>query len=279
MRRLTRISLALTVAWAPALLVIMCLQSGDAIFARTANGHDTMVPTQVFLRTFHIAWHNNTGTAFAIDRDGKQYLVTARHVVKGIKSGDKIAISWKNKWHEIAVDVVGAGEDDVDVIVLACPILLANPELTLTASIAGLTYGQEAMFLGFPFGWDSSATGLSNDFPIPFVKAGIVSAITFDLPKSIYIDGHGNKGFSGGPVIFVPTNGPQGTYHVAGVVSYYPTPLLVPIRNKAGEVILNNQNEPTAYFAENPGLVVAHHIGYATELIDLNPIGFPLSDE
>lgn len=135
------------------------------------------------------------------------------------------------------------------------------------------------MFLGFPFGWDSSAKGLGSDFPVPFVKAGIVSAITFDLPKSIYIDGHGNKGFSGGPVVFVPTDGPQDKYQVAGIVSYYPTPLLVPIRNKAGEVILNSVNEPTAYFAENPGLVVAHHIGHATELIDLNPIGFPLPAE
>ena len=96
-----------------------------------------MVLTQVFLRTFHIAWGNFTGTAFAIDRDGKQYLVTARHVVKGIESGDTIKISNKQKWHEIAVNVVGIGKGDVDVTVLACPLLLAAPDLTLIASMGG----------------------------------------------------------------------------------------------------------------------------------------------
>ena len=238
-----------------------------------------MVPTQVFLRTFHISWGKGTGTAFAIDWDGKQYLVTARHVVKGIKSGDKIAVSWKQKWHYIVVNVVGIGEDAIYVTVLACPQLLAAPNLKLTASLGGLGYGQKVRFLGFPFGWDSIAKGLSSGFPLPFVKAGIVSAITFDPHKSIYIDGHANRGFSGGPVVFVPTNGPQNKYQVAGVVSYYPTPLLEPIRNKDGKVIVDSHGKPTAFFAENPGLVVAHDVGYSTELIDLNPIGFALPEE
>ena len=279
MKRLTEISLALTVARVLAVLVVICIHVGDATFVRTAKASRMSVPAQVILRTFHIAWGNNTGTAFAIDRDDKQYLVTARHVVKGIKSGDKIKISWKQKWHEIAVEVVGIGEGAVDVTVLACPHLLVAPSLTLIASMDGLAYGQEVIFLGFPFGWDSSSTGLTNNFPLPFVKAGIVSAIIVESPKSIYVDGHGNKGFSGGPVVFVRTDGSKKTYQVAGVVSYYPTPQLEPIRNKDGEVILDSHSKPTAYFAENPGLVIAHHISYATELIDLNPVGFPLPDK
>ena len=237
------------------------------------------VPTQVFLRTFHIAWGKSTGTAFAIDRDARQYLVTARHVVRGIKSGDEIAISYKQEWHKIAVDVVGTGKDSIDVTVLACPQLLAPPKLTLTASLGGVLYGQEVKFLGFPFGWDSTAKGPYSDFPLPFVKAGVVSAIATDPCRSVYIDGHGNKGFSGGPVVFVSANGTQDKYRVAGVVSNYPTPLLEPIRSKDGKVIVDSHGEPAAFFAENPGLVVAHDIGYATELIDLKPIGFALPDE
>ena len=83
-----------------------------------------MVPTQVFLRTFHIAWGNFTGTAFAIDRDGKQYLVTARHVVKGIESGDTIKISNKQKWHEIAVNVVGIGNVPIRLRQAALPAIV-----------------------------------------------------------------------------------------------------------------------------------------------------------
>lgn len=279
MKCLNEIGQALSGVWAPTLLAVICLQVSDATFARTAKGDEMLVPSQVILRTFHIAWRNSTGTAFAIDREGKQYVVTARHVVKGIKSGDKIKISWKQQWHEVAIEVVGIGKGDVDVTVLAFPRVLAAPKLTLKASIEGLGYGQKVMFLGFPFGWGSRATKLTNGFPLPFVKAGIVSAFTFDsLPRSIFIDGHGNKGFSGGPVVFVRNNGSKKTYQVAGVVSYYPIPQFEPIRNKEGKVILGDDGEPIAYFGENPGLVVAHHITHATELIDLNPIGHPLPE-
>lgn len=278
-RRLKETAPALIAALMPTLLAVMCLQVSVAIFSQTVKGHETMVPLQVFLRTFHISWGNTTGTAFAIDRDGKQYLTTAQHVVDGIKSGDKIKISWKQKWHDIAVDVVGKGEGDVDVAVLACPLLLAASKLTLMASLDGLAYGQEVMFLGFPFGWDSRASVQGTHFPIPFVKAAIVSAITAESPRSIYIDGHGNKGFSGGPVVFFKNEKGKKIYYVAGVVSNYPLPRLEPIRNKDGKIIINDHGEPAAYFAENPGFVVAHHIDYATDLIDLNPIGFPLPSE
>ena len=108
------------------------------------------------------------------------------------------------------------------------------------------------------------------------MKAGIVSAITFEDPRSIYIDGHANKGFSGGPVVFVRGGDPQNNYRVAGVVSHYPTPIMEPIRNRHGNIILDAEGHPIAYFAENPGFIVAHHISYAMEMIDSNPIGYEL---
>ena len=51
-----------------------------------------MITTNVLSRVFHIAWGDSTGTAFAIDHASKQYLVTARHVVKEIDSGDSIRV-------------------------------------------------------------------------------------------------------------------------------------------------------------------------------------------
>ena len=36
---------------------------------------------------------------------------------------------------------------------------------------------------------------------MPFVKAGIVSAMIPESPERIYIDAHGNPGFSGAPLI------------------------------------------------------------------------------
>ena len=237
-----------------------------------------MITANVIRRTFHIAWGAGTGTAFAIDRAGKQYLVTARHVVEGIRSGDEIAVSRRQQWHKITVDVVGTGGDDVDVAVLACPIQLAPP-LPLEASSEGLVYGQTASFLGFPFGWDSGAWEITGDFPLPFVKAGIVSAIPLGKPTLIYIDGHGNKGFSGGPVVFVSNGRPANELRVAGIVANYPTPLREPIVDKHGDAIVDDHNEPFAFFPENPGLVVAYDIRHAVELIDANPVGFVLPSD
>ena len=265
--------------WRTCVLVLLALltnQVSDVAFIREAKGHDTMVTSNVIHRTFYIRWRDSTGTAFAIDRDGKQYLVTARHVVGGIQSGDEIQIYAKNEWREITVNVVGTGKDEVDITVLACPLLLARSDLPLPADLGGVGIGQSVLFLGFPFGWFSDSKGLSINTPLPFVKAGIVSAITFEEPRAIYIDGHGNKGFSGGPVVFVRSGNPHNRYQVGGVVSNYPTPILEPVRDKYGDPLLDSEGRPFAYFAENPGFVVAQHINYATEMIDSNPIGYPL---
>ena len=71
-----------------------------------------MITTNVLSRVFHIAWRDSTGTAFAIDHASKQYLVTARHVVKGIDSGDSIRVFHEEQWKNLTVDVVGIGDGD-----------------------------------------------------------------------------------------------------------------------------------------------------------------------
>lgn len=39
-----------------------------------------MITTNVFNQVFHVRYANATGTAFTVDLDGRQYLVSARHV-------------------------------------------------------------------------------------------------------------------------------------------------------------------------------------------------------
>lgn len=238
-----------------------------------------MITTNVFHRTFHIRSGKSSGTAFAIDRNGKQYLVTARHVIEGIALIDRIDIYHEQQWKTVAVDVVGVGTDGIDVAVLACPIQLALP-WPLEASSGELIYGQPVYFLGFPFGWrwEIGPEKLNRDFPMPFVKSGIFSAAD-EAFSVIYIDGHGNRGFSGGPVVFLPNGRSSGDFRVAGIISHYPTPILEPIVNEQGCTIVDQDNNPVAYFQENPGFVVATAITHATDLIDANPIGFELPND
>ena len=226
-----------------------------------------MITSNVIHRTFHMRYGTSAGTTFALDRDGKQYLITARHVVEGITSGSSVAILHDEQWKDMPLEVVGIGTGELDVAVLSCRGRLAPPH-PLEASSEGLTYSQRVYFLGFPFGWGGGWEHLNREFPLPLVKSGIISAMPSGSPSRIYIDAHNNKGFSGGPVVFVPNGGPGNEFRVAGVVANYPTPLVEPVIDGAGTVI--------GYFRENQGFVVAFDIRHATELIDANPIGFEL---
>ena len=236
-----------------------------------------MITKKVIQHTFYIQYNNARGTAFAIGREGKQYLVTAHHVVEDIVTGNCIQIYHKKRWKKTAVEVVGTGNDNVDVAVLALPGQVA-PQPPLEASIEGVTYSQPVYFLGFPLGLSSGMENLNRGFSVPFVKAGVVSAIA-DATSQIYIDAHGNKGFSGGPLVFAPKDKPANEFRVAGVISSAPRPLRHPVVDKSGMPLVGDDGEPIAYFRENQGLVVAIDISHVIDLIDANPIGFVLPTE
>ena len=233
-----------------------------------------MITTNVIHRTLQIKMGNSIGTACVIDRNDRQYLVTARHVVEGIRPRDNIEISFEQKWHPIEIEVVGLGKGEIDVAVLAGTVQLAPTHL-LEASLAGMTYGQSLYFLGFPFGWNGGGEEINDGRPLPFVKAGIVSTLYSNESRSLfYIDGYGNRGFSGGPVVFVPgeRQASEATpFQLAGIIVNHPMPLESqrPTLDKDG-------NELDAYFIENPGLVVAVNISSVIEIIDSNPVGFQL---
>jgi len=98
------------------------------------------------------------------------------------------------------------------------------------------------------------------------VKSGVLSGLDGTTPPlELWVDGHNNLGFSGGPLVFKPALD-QG-YRVVGVISSYRCSHL-PVYNRSGQ--------PIGVFPENSGIVVAHNIEFAKELIDRNPVGFPL---
>ena len=236
-----------------------------------------MINLNVIARVFQIKWRDSLGSAFAIDHHDKQYLITARHVVEGIARTDRIEIYHQQQWRYMNVRLVGSGVDSIDVTVLSCSERLAPP-LTLLASADGIAHGQSLYFLGFPFGWRWETKVITDhEFPTPFVKAGILSG-AFDDFSHLVIDGHGNKGFSGGPVVFQPDGHLSNELRIAGVVSRLPTTQLNPVVNRKCCIITIEDNFPLGYVQDNPGFVVAVTINHAIELIEANPIGFPLTD-
>jgi len=236
-----------------------------------------MITANVLQRVFHIQYGNSTGTAFTVDHESKQYLVSARHVVEGIRSGDALKILHQHEWKTFNVEVVGLGQGETDIAVLSSSLQM-SPQIPLPADAGGIGFGQQVYFLGFPFGWDGAAEYINRDFPIPFVKSGVLSGILHGGVTMFYIDAHVNEGFSGGPLGFIPDGRPPSLHDKckgAGVVANFPTPKLRPIVNQAGDQIYD-QNGITVGIRENPGFVVAIGIKHAIDMIAQNPIGFPL---
>ena len=214
-----------------------------------------MIPTtNVIQRTFLIQ-DRMTGTGFTIDRGGRQYLATARHVAEG--AGGSIKVFHEQGWKTLEVGVVGVGENEADIVVLA-PNLQLSPSHPLVPTSKGLVFGQQVRLLGFPFGYQFGDGGVNNRFPIPFIKAGIVSMVDVKGQRSqIWVDAHGNKGFSGGPLVAVFDG--NDAKAVGVVVNAVPNP------------------RDLETIDEHAGFILAERIETVTRVIDSNPIGFELS--
>lgn len=223
-----------------------------------------MVTSNALKRTLHIGFGGQTGTGFLIDIDQRQYLVTARHVVSGISGASLIAIQHNNVWRDMAVQLVGHATGEVDISVLALPYRIADAGLTLPPDAAGLMIGRDAFFLGFPFGLFGDVGAMNNDYPMPFVKRGLVSSFAHNAQglDKIFLDGINNPGFSGGPVVFCPAGTSE--IKVASVISGY--------RYDDQPVFDGNQALPLST-RHNTGIVISYGIGYAVSLALQNPIG------
>ena len=226
------------------------------------------ITTNILRRTFQFSFGEEQGTCFTIDYDNRQYIVTARHLVDPITDSATIRIKHEKIWKDCPVNLVGHGEGEVDISVLAAGLQI-SPKYPLPPNAAGLTLGQDVYFLGFPYGLASEVGELNQNFPFPFVKKATVSAMDFN-PNRIFLDGHNNRGFSGGPVVFSEVGKPANQLSVAGVISGY--------RFGTEPVYLKGKPTPLE-FRYNTGIILAYQIKHAVDLISQNPIGFNLEDK
>ena len=227
-----------------------------------------MITFNVIHRIFHLKIGEATGTVFALDHGGRQYLVTASHLLEGMESLDDVRIFHDGQWKGLPCQMVGIAPD-ADTAVLAPGLQLA-PTFPLEATMADIALGQQVFFLGFPLGMMTAAGELNRDFPFPLVKSGVLSGIEQGTPTRIWVDGHNNPGFSGGPLIFIPPQEQFSTnraYRVAGIISGYRLSALA---------VFNQQGRQIGMLPENSGIVLAYGIQGALDLIEANPIGHQL---
>jgi S1-C subfamily serine protease len=267
-----------------------------AVCVSPQEGWD-QITTNVFRRVLMVQAGKTSGTSFTIEVDGRQYLITAKHVVAGLKADDTIRIRRGDNWESLKVKVLRC-DDPIDIAVLVPPkqITVTFP---LEPTLDRIRLGQDMYFAGFPYGISSSAAKNINDlYPLAFIKKGILSASTNEKGAvTIYIDGHNNPGFSGGPIVYRDFDQSDVVYKIAAVVSGFrfevsPVFQREPISSdqikpediaKARVIEENGRlfrlNDTDMVVRLNTGIVIGHSISHAVELIRKNPIGPEISDD
>jgi S1-C subfamily serine protease len=226
------------------------------------------VPTSnVLYRVLKLRTPASTGSAFTIEVDGKQYLITARHLLNGYGSEGEIELWTGGRWSKVRARILYPSREVVDIAALDLgrPVTVTFP---LEPSSGGLTLGQQVYFLGYPYGLgtSTSAPAPPGFGELPFLKSGIVSAMDDRDPEAgiLYLDGQNNPGFSGGPIVF--WHAASRGFRVAGVVRGY--------RNEALPVLKRqNLDDPGArayndlYTRSNSGIVIGYDIRPIVEAI------------
>ena len=231
-----------------------------------------MIHNYITNRTFFVKYGQDTGTAFAADVNGKQYLISANHVFPNAPNHFQIEILQDNAWKILDVQIVGRPEK-ADVIVLAPSTQIAAkiPEkYAVGLASVNLTFGQDVYFLGFPYGifTDVENSAHPNALPFPFVKKAIISARAGTSEEGIWLlDGINNPGFSGGPVIAKDIRGAQkmqDPFSFIGIISAYKT---------SQDQVSDGRQELPIFALGNSGIIISYDAKIAADLIAKNPIG------
>ena len=252
------------------------------------------IPISILLSTSHI--HNEqrntkgdvrpmTATCFAMNIDNKQYLVTAKHFFEYTEPstnehwemvGDTISIKYNNKWNDTPIKIVGHAKDKIDISVFVTEkyINLLGGYNNSPETETEIWFGDEVYFLGFPHRQEAEA---GYNKPLPILKSAKISAGNQDF---LYLDGHNNSGFSGGPVLFqkdtfgfsqnensISINNPN-PLKIVGVVSGY-------IQEEIeGDIIQTGVGVKSKI---NSGIMIVYRIEHAIKIIESNPIGLMIT--
>ncbi|WP_039918728.1 trypsin-like peptidase domain-containing protein [Cellvibrio mixtus] len=208
------------------------------------------------------------GSATVVDVDGRQYLVTAKHLLRGESEVSSIKFYFNGKWENLNVKIVGVARGGADIAVFATDTILCPSSLPLMVGNKDMVLSQDVYFLGYPFKLSTDGGAALQGRPCPFVKKGIWSSLFDDGTGDykLYIDAINNEGFSGGPIVFKVSG--TNKFSLAGIVSKY--------RTEHGSVVCEEGNSTGWTVEYNTGLTIGTDISEAVKIINQNPIGLLL---
>ncbi len=242
------------------LLCIVVLTIGSRAVAQKAV-FDTLVPPNVVSRILWLSFAGGDGTGFILDYKNRQYVVTANHLMEAAGGQATVSIFENDRWQGYDATVLHGPNQCIDVAVLVFPnhhFITAGPVSTMSDD--QFFFGEEAYFLGFPYGLSTSFK--DRQWAAPVYKHGYISAkvLCSKFPelkgaapdeRLILMDAMNNRGFSGGPVVAPDLNLGDHPQKIVGIVKAYKE-----AEFKEGEV------------AGNSGISLVVPINRALELIE-----------
>ena len=180
-----------------------------------------LVSSAILQRVFKIQVEDMMGTGFIVEKEGKKFLVTAKHLFNNVNYPEKttVEIYTENGFEKINNQIKYATQSDVAVIQTSRFDSYHFEKVNYTTE--GLFLSQEVFMLGFPYGYQIESYKLNNGYPLPLVKHGIVAGFMED--NKLWIDWDNNQGFSGGPVVYRRLNeeGYSDIEYIGGIIVSY----------------------------------------------------------
>jgi hypothetical protein len=227
-----------------------------------------MITNNIIQRTIFVNIGDDIGSAFTIEKEGKQFLISARHVFETVDDNEEIEIKvfHNDSWKSLDCRATVHPNEEIDIIIFSYEGTLGviRPIIYTTD---GIDLGQDTYFLGFPYGkYSPDDHKINSSFPFPFVKKATFSAFKFTQENGglLYLDGHTNPGFSGGPVVFVDRRTSE--LKICGVMRGYLTH-----EGKIDTEYLNEDGEfekDYLLYDENSGIIVIQRIEDALKLLE-----------
>jgi hypothetical protein len=217
-----------------------------------------MVNKEVIQSVYRIKYNSEFGTCFQTIISSKQYLITAKHIFSKKNHNDSIdfEIFHDNKWNAFNGKLLIHNNSNIDIAVIDLNGISFYRSNNVELSKASeLFASQDCYFLGFPFNLYSDMSKTNDNFPIPFIKKAIFSLFTGteSNEKILYLDGHNNPGFSGGPVVANIIS--ENKLKICSIISAY--------------VVQSNKLEKTSLiYGENSGIIVTYSAEYIPEIIN-----------
>jgi S1-C subfamily serine protease len=253
---------------------LLCCLVGWMVLPSTASSQQVQLTVGALKSVYLIRYGQSYGTGFILAADEKVYLITAAHVVEGMKSGEKIGVrtGW-DKWNDFVVIRIPV-PNKVDIAIFATDRPISDLGMAIEAgSMQGLASNPDVYFLGFPYAGGRTLNGRTYSltstyrengvtYPVALVKHGIISGVDIRDPDSriLFIDAMNNPGFSGSPVVYWDQQSKRPK--VLGVVSArIPDELMVPV----------GVQPPPAW--DNSGITIASSIDGALEAIRHHGVG------